>query len=154
LQSYLVVPTKGLPADKALALAQFIRFAVGGTGQADIAALGAAPATAAMVKADITVAQELDTEAASASDTTSTSTTTTTAGTSTSTTVATSTSGTGASGSSATGTSPSSATTEGSTTGGLAVTGSDPLPLTALGFAFLVCGELARRILRRRKART
>ena len=154
LQSYLVVPTNGLPADKALALAQFIRFAVGGTGQADIAALGAAPATAAMVKADLVVAQELDTEAASASGTTSTSTTTITAGTSTSTTVATLTSGTGASGSSATGTSPSSATTDGSTTGGLAVTGSDPLPLTALGFAFVVCGELARRIVRRRKTRT
>jgi ABC-type phosphate transport system substrate-binding protein len=152
LESYLVVPTNGLPADKALALAQFIRFAVGGVGQADITALGAAPATTAMVKADLAVAQELDAEAASAPDTTST--TTTTASTSTSTTAATSTSGSGASGTSATGTSPSSASTDGSTSGGLAVTGSDPVPLIELGFGFLVCGELARQILRRRRART
>lgn len=64
LESYLVVPTNGLPADKAQALAQFIRFAIGGTGQADISSLGAAPATAAMVKADLAVAEELDAEAA------------------------------------------------------------------------------------------
>lgn len=152
LQSYLVVPTNGLSADKALALAQFIRFAVGGTGRANIAALGAAPATAAMVKADLVVAQQLDSEAALAPATTSTTTTTT--GTSTSTTVASSTSGTGTSGSSATGASPSSPSTAGSTSGGLAMTGSDPVPLAILGFAFLVCGELARRILRRRWVRT
>ena len=70
LESYLVVPTNGLPADKALALAQFIRFAVGGTGQADITSLGAAGATPAMVSADLTVAQQLDAEAATASSST------------------------------------------------------------------------------------
>ena len=63
VESYLLVPTNGLPADKALALAQFIRFAVGSTGQADITALGAAPATPAMVTADLAVAQQLDAEA-------------------------------------------------------------------------------------------
>ena len=76
MESYLVVPTSGLPADKALALAQFIRFAVGGAGQADITALGAAPATAAMATADLAVAQQLDADAASASSSASTTTTT------------------------------------------------------------------------------
>jgi ABC-type phosphate transport system substrate-binding protein len=154
LESYLVVPTNGLSADKALALAQFIRFAVGSTGQADIAALGAAPATAAMVKADLAVAQQLDAEAAAAPASTTTTTTTTTSGSTTSTTVASSTSGTGAGGSSSTGTSPTSATTAGSTSSGLAVTGDNPVPLAVLGLALLVCGESARRILRRRRART
>ena len=114
MESYLVVPTNGLPADKAQALAQFIRFAVGGKGQADITALGAAPATPQMVTADLAVAQELNAEAASASssrhdhhhDHRSTS---------SSTTLAASTSGTGAS---STGASPTSTGTTGSTTGG------------------------------------
>ena len=53
LEDYLVVPTKGLPADKATALAQLIRFMVGGTGQSDISALGAAPATQQMITADL-----------------------------------------------------------------------------------------------------
>ena len=66
LESYLVVPTNGLPTDKATALAQFIRFIVGGTGQADIESLGAAPATKAMMTADLAVAQQLNAEAATA----------------------------------------------------------------------------------------
>ena len=152
LESYLLVPTNGLPADKALALAQFIRFAVGGTGEADITALGAAPATPAMVTADLAVAQELDAEAASAPSSTSTSTTTPTtaasAATSTATTAsAASTSGTGGS---STGASPSTA---GSTSGGLAFTGDDPAPLIGLGLAFLIFGEVSRRLLRRRRTR-
>jgi hypothetical protein len=69
LESYLVVPTAGLPSDRALALAQFIRFALGSTGQKDIAALGAAPATSAMVTAGLQVAQELDVEAATVAST-------------------------------------------------------------------------------------
>ena len=93
LESYLVVPTNGLPADKATALAQFIRFIVGGTGQADIASLGAAPATKAMVAADLVVAQQLNAEAATAasstsSSTSSTTTSTTSGGSTTSTTTA------------------------------------------------------------------
>lgn len=152
LESYLVVPTNGLPADKALALAQFIRFAVGGTGQADITALGAAPATPTMVTADLAVAQELDAEAASAPGTTSTSTTTpTTASTTTATTATTaSAASTSGAGDASTSAMPSS---DGSTPGGLAFTGDDPAPLLGLGFAFLICGEGARRLLRRRKSK-
>ena len=111
MESYLLVPTNGLPADKALALAQFIRFAVGAKGQADITALGAAPATPAMVTADLAVAQELDAEAASAPATTPTSTSTTTSSSGTTTaTTATGTSSSGTGGSSA-GDAPSAATT-------------------------------------------
>ena len=84
MESYLVVPTNGLTADQALALAQFIRFVVGGAGQADITALGAAPATAAMATADLAVAQQLDAEAAAAPAATTSTTTTTATSTSTS----------------------------------------------------------------------
>ncbi len=153
MESYLVVPTNGLSADKALALAQFIRFAVGGTGQADITALGAAPATAAMVKADLAVAQTLNAEAATAAATTPTSTTTTTPASTTATTVASS-STSGTTGAASTGPDPNAAATNGSTSGGLAVTGDNPVPLLGLGLALLICGEGARQILRRRKART
>ena len=147
LESYMVVPTNGLPADKALALAQFIRFAVGGTGQADIASLGAAGATPAMVTADLAVAQKLDAQAATASDsptsTTTTSTTTTTSAASLSSTPGPSSSG-----------APASATAAGSTsTGGLATTGNDPSLLAGVGLSLLICGELARQLLRRRKAK-
>ncbi len=152
MESYLLVPTNGLPADKALALAQFIRFAVGAKGQADITALGAAPATPKMVTADLAVAQELDAEAASAPATTPTSTSTPTSSSGTTTaTTATGTSSSGTGGSSA-GDAPSAATTAASTSGGLAFTGDDPLPLLGLGFALLMCGEGARQLLRRRRA--
>ena len=152
LQSYLVVPTNGLSADKALALAQFIRFAVGANGQADIASLGAAPATPKMVTADLAVAQELDAEAASAPtlELDGTSTTTTTRAT--------------------------TATTTPRPRRRAPVVRrmapcdvrqhrrdrrqpawpspvSDPIPLLALGFAFLACGEGARQLLRRRRTR-
>ena len=153
LEGYLVVPTNGLPADKAKALAQLIRFAVGGTGQADITTLGAAPATKAMVTADLTVAQQLDNEAASAPSTTSTTTASTaSAATPSATSSTTPTSGTSA------GTATVAAATTGGTgsgTGGssLASTGADPLPLLVLGATLVVCGEAARRLLRRRKAR-
>jgi hypothetical protein len=89
LESYLVVPTNGLSSDKALALAQLVRFVLGSEGQKDITALGAAPATTAMVTAGLQFAQELDVEAATTTDATaadcSTSTTTTTPSSSTST---------------------------------------------------------------------
>jgi hypothetical protein len=78
LQSYLVVPTNGLSSDKAQALAQFIRFALGTQGQKDIAALGAAPATPAMVTAGLQVAQQLNIEAATQATSTSSSCSTTT----------------------------------------------------------------------------
>lgn len=145
LESYLVVPTNGLPADKALALAQLIRFAVGGTGQADIASLGAAGATPAEVTADLAVAQQLDTEAASAgSTTTSTTTTSSTTAPALASTPGASTGGDPvATGSGGTGTS-----------GALASTGSNPSILVLVGLAFLVFGEGARQYLRRRKAKS
>ena len=148
MESYLVVPTSGLPADKALALAQFIRFAVGSKGQADIESLGAGPATSAMVTADLTVAQQLDAEAADAPAGTST-TTTTTSGSTTTTTTTTAASGIATSGSSQS----TSAGTSGSSSSGLAATGSNPRPLLGLGFVLLVCGEVARQVVRRRKGK-
>jgi ABC-type phosphate transport system substrate-binding protein len=84
VESYLVVPTSGLPADKAEALAQYIRFIVGPTGQSDEAVLGSAPPTPAMVTADLKVAAELDAEAVRSSSGTTTKSTTTTSTTTTS----------------------------------------------------------------------
>ena len=148
LESYMVVPTNGLPADKALALSQFIRFAVGGTGQADIASLGAAGASPAMVTADLAVAQQLDAQAATASDSPSTTTTTNSTTTTTSAASLSSTPG------SSSGAAPAAATASGSnSTGGLATTGGDPSLLVGVGLTLLICGELARQLLRRRKAK-
>ncbi len=65
VMSYLVVPTSGLPASKATALASFIRFVLGTKGQADVSALGAAPVTPAMVTAGMTVANEVAASGAS-----------------------------------------------------------------------------------------
>ena len=59
VMSYLVVPTSGLPASKATALAAFIRFVLGTKGQADVSTLGAAPVTPAMVTAGMSVANEV-----------------------------------------------------------------------------------------------
>jgi hypothetical protein len=149
LESYLLVPTNGLPADKALALAQLIRFAVGGTGQADIASLGAAGATPAEVTADLAVAQQLDAEAASAPASSTSSTTTTTTATST-TTAASSPSTPGSTNSDAPA---STGNTGAGSNGTLATTGSNPSLLVGVGFALLICGELARQLLRRRRAK-
>jgi hypothetical protein len=145
LESYLLVPTNGLPADKALALAQFIRFAVGGTGQADIASLGAAGATTAMVTADLAVAQQLDAEAAASGSSTTSTTTTTTATAAAS--------STGTPGSSSSDAPSSTGSTGAGPNATLATTGDDPSLLVGVGLAFLICGELARQLLRRRKAK-
>ncbi|HUO39626.1 MAG TPA: hypothetical protein VMU34_18095, partial [Mycobacterium sp.] len=144
LAGYLVVPTNGLPADKARALAQLIRFAVGGTGQTDITAEGAAPATKAMVAADLAVAQQLDATGASGSTDASGSTTTTTAASSSSLT------GSGTT-SSAVLTGNSGAFASGGSS--LASTGANLLPLVAIGLVLLVSGEASRRWVRRRRAR-
>jgi hypothetical protein len=115
LESYLVVPTNGLSSDKALALAQLVRFVLGSEGQKDIAALGAAPATTAMVTAGLQVAQELDVEAATSADATaadcSTSTTTTSTTPSTSTTTSSSSTTTTSSSPTTTTTAPASGST-------------------------------------------
>ncbi|MGP8059517.1 MAG: hypothetical protein ACLP9C_07775 [Acidimicrobiales bacterium] len=161
-ESYLVVPTSGLPADKALALAQFVRFILGSTGQADIASFGAAPATPAMVTAGLKVAQQLDAEAAATSASTATTTTTTTSPTTTTTTAA-----AAGAGSTTTTTTAAASTTSGSSSSGssgssgsgtsgssLAFTGANVVPLTVLGAVLVVVGELSRRALRRRRARS
>jgi ABC-type phosphate transport system substrate-binding protein len=150
MESYLVVPTAGLSTDKATVLAQFIRFALGGIGQADITAMGAAPDTPAMVSAGLKVAQELDTEAATASDTDPTSTTTTTAAGSSTTTTTLAAASIGTAGGSGVSTSSDNATSADA----LAVTGSDPLPLVVVGLTLSAVGEAARRLNRRRRART
>jgi hypothetical protein len=159
MESYLLVPTNGLDSTKALSLAQFIRFALGTTGQKDIAAFGAAPATSAMVAAGLVVAQALDAEAATSTTTTTTAstTTTTTAPTgTTTTTVATAGSGNqSASGGSSTG-DPGTGTTgnAGSGSGVLAFTGMSTYPLLGLGFLLLATGETSRRLVRRRSTKT
>ena len=138
LQSYLVVPTNGLSAAKATALAQFIRFALGGTGQKDIASLEAAPATTAMVSAGLKVAQQLNVEAAADPAVSATT--------------------TGADRRHA-GAQPPTApavpvrVAAAGSGSALAFTGSNPLPLAGLGVALLVLGEGARRLVRRRAAR-
>jgi ABC-type phosphate transport system substrate-binding protein len=159
-ESYLVVPLNGLPADKATALAQFIRFVLGPTGQADVSSFGAAPATQAMVAAGLKIAQAVDEEAAAstaAATAASTTTTTSTTASTTATTAATSTTttvGSAAVGSNGGSSSGSSSAGGSSSSSGLAFTGSDPLPLLGVGAAFVVIGELSRRRLRRRGARS
>lgn len=63
--SYLIAPTSGLSASKALALAALIRFVLGAKGQSDVTGLGAAPATPAMVTAGMGVANEVADSASS-----------------------------------------------------------------------------------------
>ncbi len=151
-ESYLVVPTNGLPADKATAMANLIRFALGPEGQQDITSFGAAPATAAMDAAGLVVAAQLDAEAAEAPSTTGASSTTTTtataAGTSSTGPTASSDTGSGASGS-------TGDTSGSSSSSGLAFTGSpDLVPLVGGGVLLLVGGAVGRRRLRRRAARS
>jgi hypothetical protein len=99
-----------------------------------------------MTTADLAVAQQLDAEAAVDPSSTSTTTSTTSSGatTTTSSTVA---------GAAPVSTGASSGGTGNSGSGGLAVTGSNPVPLLALGIGLAVCGETARRVLKRRKRR-
>ncbi len=143
-ESYLVVPTNGLPAAKEFALADLIRFILGPAGQQDISSFGAAPATPAMVTAGLSIASALDAQASLTA--TPVTTTTTSASTSTSSTSSSS-SASGSSGS--TGASSSSG---GSGSGsGLAFTGGpDLVPLVGCGLVLLVGGGLAAAMLRRR----
>jgi hypothetical protein len=156
-ESYLVVPTNGLPADKATQLAQFIRFVLGPTGQSDIKLLGAAPATSTMVTAGLKVAAQLTTGALSG--TTSTSTTTTTS-TSTPSTTSTTASSTGATTTTTTtgSAAASTAASQGSSSGGnnpssgtLAFTGAPVWYLATAGATLVVFAESLRRFLRRRR---
>jgi hypothetical protein len=73
---YLVVPTAGLSAAKAAALAQFIKYIYSADGAKVISSFGSVPVTAAMADAGTAVANEL---AATTTDTSATTTTTTAA---------------------------------------------------------------------------
>jgi ABC-type phosphate transport system substrate-binding protein len=148
-ESYLVVPTSGLAAAKAIKLAQFIRYVLGPTGQSEIAILGAAPATAAEVTAGLKVASELDAEAsvatASGSGSTGASSQSSSAGLVSAGQSASSSDGSGLSGDPAT--TGSASAPDGPT---LASTGLDPLPVLVAGSTLLVVAGMGRRRLRRR----
>jgi ABC-type phosphate transport system substrate-binding protein len=135
VMSYLIVPTSGLPAAKATALAAFIRFVLGPQGQADIEAFGAAPPTADMVTAGMQVADEVAAESSAPSAQTTSSTTAAPAAA-----TADSSSNTSADGGAAT-------TTNGGPT--LAATGATTLPLVVVGASLLLAGAMGRRLWRR-----
>ncbi len=149
VESYLVVPTSGLPANKATALANLVRYVLGPTGQAAIARFGAAPATTALVTAGLQVAAQLDTEAALVNTASTTTTTTSASGTTTTTTPTTTTTGTGSSASPEGGTSDGTGGSSGGG-GGLAFTGvSDTVPLGVVGSGLVAVGATFRRRHRR-----
>ena len=154
VEDYLVVPTNGLLAAKATALAQFIRFALGKTGQTDISGFGAAPATSAMDATGLEVAGALDVEAATSASTSSSASTTSTtaAGSNAATAAAASGAAADASGGSGSGTGSSGSGTGSSAD--LAFTGGDPIPLAGVGTALILAALVARRLLRRREVRS
>ena len=94
VESYLVLPTTGLTAEKAQKLAQFIRFVTGPVATSDMEVLGSAPPTPAMVTADLKVATELDSEGENSASSSSTGTSGTSTTSTTSTTLTTSTTST------------------------------------------------------------
>jgi len=148
VESYMVVPTSGLPAEKATKLAQLIRFMVGPKAAVIETTLGAAPPTAAMQTADLKVADELDAEAAASTPSTTASTTTTEPATTT-------TSGAVAGTDAGTSTDSGSTGTNGSTASdasSLAFTGDAGLfPLLVSGAVLVLIGVAVRRRLRRAK---
>lgn len=154
MEEYLVVPTNSLPAAKATSLAQLIRFAVGTTGQKIIASFGAAPATTAMVTADLKVAAQLTSFGLGQAS--STTTTTTAAAATTGTTSPGGGSGAAPAGGTSAATGSGDATNDPGAGQGaaaaLAFTGSNPLPLVALGAALVVVAGFGRRRLLRRLA--
>lgn len=154
-ESYLVVPTSGLAQNKAMALAQLVRYIYGSQGRQDIENFGAAPATPAMQAAGLSVAAQLNAEAAAsvapavASATTTTSTTTPAKSSATTPTTGSQTttpaSSSDASGSSATGADSS---------GGLAFTGTSHLVgWIVVGAVLVLVGSLIRRRLKRSEAK-
>jgi len=152
-ESYLVVPTTGLTAAKATALAQVVRFVLGAQGAKDIESFGSAPATPAMQAAGLKVATELNAEATGTSATANTA--STAGGTTTTTVGSTASAGTsGTSGTSGSTGSTGSTGSSGSSSGGLAFTGTAHLGTWVfLGAALVVAGSIVRRRLKRREAR-
>jgi ABC-type phosphate transport system substrate-binding protein len=156
VESYLVVPTSGLTASKASALAQYIRFVTGPVAASDEETLGAAPPTTAMVAADLKVATQLDAEAATSAALSSTTTTTGSGGSSSSTSSTTST--TTATAAAATGGTSDPTGGTGGNTGnsgsGLASTGApDVVPVLVAGGALVGLGVVGRRRSRRLRRR-
>jgi hypothetical protein len=91
LVSYLEVSTTGLTAAKASALAGFIRFVLGPTGQADVSSTGMVDLPSDAVAAALAVTDQLRPATATPSTTTTTSSTATTTNTTTPSTTATTT---------------------------------------------------------------
>jgi hypothetical protein len=152
-ESYLVVPTSGLPAGKASKLAQYIRFVTGPVAASDEETLGAAPPTPAMVAADLKVATELDTEAAT-SAALSSATTGSSSGSSTTSTTSTTTASTAATTAASGAADPTGGTGNTGSGTGLASTGApDIVPVLAAGAALLGLGLVGRRRLRRLRRR-
>jgi hypothetical protein len=141
VMSYLVVPTSGLSAAKATALASFIKFVLGATGQADVKSLGDAPVTTAMASAGMKVADQVAAEA------TQTSTTSTTSTTAAETTASNGSTGQGSTGQGSTG---DGATAAAGSNPTLAFTGGLPLPIAVTGGGLLLLGGVFRRAIRRR----
>ena len=148
VMSYLVVPTSGLAPAKATALAAFIKFVLGSTGQAEVESLGAAGVTPAMVTAGLQVAAQVAAEASTTTTTTTTSPTTSTstpASTTASTSASPNTSGQGVAGGSG-----AAAATTSTSSPSLALTGGVPWPVPLVGGALVLVGFVARRTLRSR----
>jgi ABC-type phosphate transport system substrate-binding protein len=157
VESYLVVPTSGLAASKASALAQYIRFVTGPVAASDEETLGAAPPTTAMVAADLKVATELDAEAATSAALSSTTTTTGSGGSSSSTSSTTSTTtstAAAATGGTSDSTGGTGAGNSGNSGSGLASTGApDVVPVLVAGGALVGLGVVGRRRSRRLRRR-
>jgi ABC-type phosphate transport system substrate-binding protein len=145
VMSYLIVPTSGLSAAKATALAAFIKWVLGSVGQADVQSQGDAPVTTAMVQAGLKVADEVAAEASQTSSSTTTTTTSTT-------TPAVTTAATGSGGSTDGGSSGTGGGADTGTSSALAYTGGLPLPVILAGVGFLIVGTPLRRTMRRRMA--
>jgi ABC-type phosphate transport system substrate-binding protein len=149
-ESYLVVPTSGLSAAKAAALAQVVRFMLGPSGQQDVESFGSAAATPAMQTAGLKVAAELNAESVAAANP-ATASGLAAAGTAGATSAA---SGTGTGSPSAGSTDGSSGSGDGSG-GDLAFTGTDHLGAWIfLGVVMIGAGEFWRRRLKRREVRS
>ena len=146
VMSYLVVPTSGLAPAKATALAAFIKFVLGSTGQGEVEQMGAAGVTPAMVTAGLKVADEVAAQTSTSTTTTTTTAATTSTSTPTGTTSPTTTPGQGAVDNG----SGTDASTASDSSPSLALTGGVPWPVPLVGGALVLVGLAARRSLRSR----
>ncbi len=151
-ESYLVVPLNGLPANKATALSQIVRFILGPQGQSDIEGFGSAPATASEQAAGLKVAAQLSAVAA-ASPNSQAAGTTSTSSAGTSTTAAASAAGASSTASGTeSGSDPSGSGAASDSSGGLAFTGMSHLGAwVGLGALLAASGAILRRRLKRQE---